>query len=211
MTARRCAALLSSAPSSPDACRPTWRRSRSPPEPATVVEAARRPDDRRGQAAGPPPDPALVAMYAPAPTATAPFRRSTSRVPPRAACATRSTSRPARRRGPSSSTPGAVPLPSRARGPRHALRHRHRPRGLRLDRLRHHRPAARWPRWTPPPEMIERDPSLAKWAGGQPAASEPARGAGALHQLRRDHSATGSTDQHPETSAGPLPRAASAC
>jgi lipoprotein-anchoring transpeptidase ErfK/SrfK len=41
--------------------------------------------------------------------------------------------------------------------------------------------AARWPRWTPPPEMIERDPSLAKWAGGQPGGVSNPLGARALY------------------------------
>ena len=40
---------------------------------------------------------------------------------------------------------------------------------------------ARWPRWTPPPEMIERDPSLAKWAGGQPGGVGNPLGARALY------------------------------
>jgi lipoprotein-anchoring transpeptidase ErfK/SrfK len=41
--------------------------------------------------------------------------------------------------------------------------------------------AAHWPRWTPPPEMIERDPSLAKWAGGQPGGVSNPLGARALY------------------------------
>ena len=41
--------------------------------------------------------------------------------------------------------------------------------------------AAKWPRWTPPPEMIERDPSLAKWAGGQPGGVGNPLGARALY------------------------------
>ena len=46
--------------------------------------------------------------------------------------------------------------------------------------------SAKWPRWTPPPEMIERDPHLAKWKDGQPGGvTQPARGARALHLLRR--------------------------
>jgi lipoprotein-anchoring transpeptidase ErfK/SrfK len=41
--------------------------------------------------------------------------------------------------------------------------------------------AARWPRWTPPPEMIERDPSLAKWRDGQPGGVGNPLGARALY------------------------------
>jgi len=40
---------------------------------------------------------------------------------------------------------------------------------------------ARWPRWTPPPEMIARDPSLAKWADGQPGGVTNPLGARALY------------------------------
>jgi lipoprotein-anchoring transpeptidase ErfK/SrfK len=40
---------------------------------------------------------------------------------------------------------------------------------------------ARWPRWTPPPEMIERDPSLEKWRGGQPGGLSNPLGARALY------------------------------
>jgi lipoprotein-anchoring transpeptidase ErfK/SrfK len=38
-----------------------------------------------------------------------------------------------------------------------------------------------WPSWTPPPEMIERKPELAKWAGGQPGGLENPLGARALY------------------------------
>lgn len=41
--------------------------------------------------------------------------------------------------------------------------------------------SARWPRWTPPPEMIERDPSLAKWRDGQPGGVSNPLGARALY------------------------------
>ena len=41
--------------------------------------------------------------------------------------------------------------------------------------------SARWPRWTPPPEMIERDPSLAEWAGGMPGGLNNPLGARALY------------------------------
>jgi len=40
---------------------------------------------------------------------------------------------------------------------------------------------ARWPGWTPPPEMIKRDPSLAKWAGGMPGGINNPLGARALY------------------------------
>lgn len=38
-----------------------------------------------------------------------------------------------------------------------------------------------WPRWTPPPEMIERKPELAKWAEGQPGGPTNPLGARALY------------------------------
>ena len=41
--------------------------------------------------------------------------------------------------------------------------------------------SAKWPRWTPPPEMIERDPSLAEWAGGMPGGLNNPLGARALY------------------------------
>lgn len=40
---------------------------------------------------------------------------------------------------------------------------------------------ARWPRWTPPPEMIRRDPSLARWRDGQPGGPGNPLGARALY------------------------------
>lgn len=40
---------------------------------------------------------------------------------------------------------------------------------------------ARWPGWTPPPAMIKRDPSLAKWAGGMPGGPQNPLGARALY------------------------------
>jgi lipoprotein-anchoring transpeptidase ErfK/SrfK len=40
---------------------------------------------------------------------------------------------------------------------------------------------ARWPRWTPPPEMIERDPSLTQWRGGMPGGVNNPLGARALY------------------------------
>lgn len=41
--------------------------------------------------------------------------------------------------------------------------------------------SARWPGWTPPPAMIERDPSLARWAGGMPGGPTNPLGARALY------------------------------
>jgi lipoprotein-anchoring transpeptidase ErfK/SrfK len=40
---------------------------------------------------------------------------------------------------------------------------------------------AKWPRWTPPPEMIARDPSLEKWRDGQPGGPTNPLGARALY------------------------------
>ena len=40
---------------------------------------------------------------------------------------------------------------------------------------------AEWPTWTPPPEMIARDPHVAKWAGGQPGGVSNPLGARALY------------------------------
>ena len=40
---------------------------------------------------------------------------------------------------------------------------------------------AKWPRWTPPPEMIARDPHLAKWKDGQPGGVTNPLGARALY------------------------------
>jgi lipoprotein-anchoring transpeptidase ErfK/SrfK len=40
---------------------------------------------------------------------------------------------------------------------------------------------ARWPRWTPPPEMIKRDPSLERWRDGQAGGPANPLGARALY------------------------------
>ncbi len=40
-----------------------------------------------------------------------------------------------------------------------------------------------WPTWTPPPEMIERDPKLAKWEKGQPGGPTNPLGARAIYLL----------------------------
>jgi lipoprotein-anchoring transpeptidase ErfK/SrfK len=40
---------------------------------------------------------------------------------------------------------------------------------------------ARWPRWTPPSQMIERDPSLEKWRAGMPGGPSNPLGARALY------------------------------
>jgi lipoprotein-anchoring transpeptidase ErfK/SrfK len=41
--------------------------------------------------------------------------------------------------------------------------------------------SAKWPRWTPPPEMIKRDPHVAKWKDGQPGGVSNPLGARALY------------------------------
>ena len=47
------------------------------------------------------------------------------------------------------------------------LRHRRRPRRFRLGGHRARRAhSEEWPTWTPPAEMVARDPNAAKWAGG---------------------------------------------
>ncbi|GAB2188209.1 L,D-transpeptidase [Roseibium sp. LAB1] len=38
-----------------------------------------------------------------------------------------------------------------------------------------------WPTWTPPPEMIARDPESAKWAGGMPGGPDNPLGARAMY------------------------------
>jgi len=40
---------------------------------------------------------------------------------------------------------------------------------------------AKWPTWTPPPEMIERDPPLEKWKNGMPGGESNPLGARALY------------------------------
>jgi len=40
---------------------------------------------------------------------------------------------------------------------------------------------AKWPRWTPPAEMVERDPLAAEWAGGMPGGPRNPLGARALY------------------------------
>ena len=40
-----------------------------------------------------------------------------------------------------------------------------------------------WPTWTPPPEMIDRDPKLSKWANGQPGGPSNPLGARAIYLL----------------------------
>ncbi len=40
---------------------------------------------------------------------------------------------------------------------------------------------AQWPTWTPPPEMIEREPYLEKWRGGMPGGPNNPLGARALY------------------------------
>ncbi len=41
-----------------------------------------------------------------------------------------------------------------------------------------------WPKWTPPPEMIERKPELAKWKDGMPGGPKNPLGARALYLFR---------------------------
>jgi lipoprotein-anchoring transpeptidase ErfK/SrfK len=41
-----------------------------------------------------------------------------------------------------------------------------------------------WPKWTPPPEMIERKPELGKWKNGMPGGPENPLGARALYLYR---------------------------
>lgn len=45
---------------------------------------------------------------------------------------------------------------------------------------------AEWPTWTPPKEMIARDPRLEKYAGGMPGGIENPLGARALYLFERD-------------------------
>ncbi len=42
---------------------------------------------------------------------------------------------------------------------------------------------ARWPTWTPPPEMIEREPHLERWKDGQPGGPDNPLGARALYLM----------------------------
>ena len=43
-----------------------------------------------------------------------------------------------------------------------------------------------WPTWTPPAEMVARDPNAAKWAGGQPGGPDNPLGARALYLYEGD-------------------------
>jgi lipoprotein-anchoring transpeptidase ErfK/SrfK len=45
---------------------------------------------------------------------------------------------------------------------------------------------AEWPTWTPPAEMVARDPNAAKWAGGQPGGPDNPLGARALYLYEGD-------------------------
>jgi lipoprotein-anchoring transpeptidase ErfK/SrfK len=179
MTARRCAALLSSA-LIVSGCLPAEMGPvvTSPPEPAAAEAEAT-------VAAIPPtpaPDPELVAMYA--------SRADGERMVP--AIDVSAFHRELLRKRvdfPTSEAPGTIVIDTK--GPflylvepeGKATRY-----GIAIGRegfgwtgsgtiAR----TAKWPRWTPPPEMIERDPSLAKWAGGQPGGVSNPLGARALY------------------------------
>ena len=45
---------------------------------------------------------------------------------------------------------------------------------------------AKWPRWTPPKEMVTRDPLAAKWADGMPGGPQNPLGARALYLFQGD-------------------------
>jgi lipoprotein-anchoring transpeptidase ErfK/SrfK len=45
---------------------------------------------------------------------------------------------------------------------------------------------AEWPTWTPPAEMVARDPNAVKWAGGQPGGPDNPLGARALYLYEGD-------------------------
>jgi lipoprotein-anchoring transpeptidase ErfK/SrfK len=45
---------------------------------------------------------------------------------------------------------------------------------------------AEWPTWTPPAEMVARDPNAKKWAGGQPGGPDNPLGARALYLYQGD-------------------------
>ena len=45
---------------------------------------------------------------------------------------------------------------------------------------------AEWPTWTPPAEMVARDPNAAKWANGQPGGPDNPLGARALYLYQGD-------------------------
>ena len=45
---------------------------------------------------------------------------------------------------------------------------------------------AEWPRWTPPPKMVKRDPLAAKFAGGMPGGVENPLGARAMYLYQGD-------------------------
>jgi lipoprotein-anchoring transpeptidase ErfK/SrfK len=46
---------------------------------------------------------------------------------------------------------------------------------------------AEWPTWTPPAEMVARDPNARKWASGQPGGPDNPLGARALYLYEGDH------------------------
>lgn len=46
---------------------------------------------------------------------------------------------------------------------------------------------ARWPTWTPPPEMIKRQPSLERWKDGRPGGPQNPLGARAIYLYKDGH------------------------
>ena len=60
------------------------------------------------------------------------------------------------------------PLSGPGQRPRIALRHRRRPRGFQWQGLVNITRKAEWPDWTPPPEMIARQPYLPRFMAGGP-------------------------------------------
>jgi lipoprotein-anchoring transpeptidase ErfK/SrfK len=184
MTARTCASIFLGSIALAG-CVPTDTlpvSSAPPAEEAVVVEAAVEPAVVEVAEAKPAPDPALVAMYA--------SRRDGDRMLP--AIDVTAFHRELLRNEvdyPSAEAPGSIVIDTKgpflyfieAEGK--ATRY-----GIAIGRegfgwtgtgtiARR----AQWPRWTPPPEMIERDPHLEKWRDGQPGGVDNPLGARALY------------------------------
>ncbi|MGX9179272.1 L,D-transpeptidase [Mesorhizobium sp. BHbdii] len=79
----------------------------------------------------------------------------------------------------------AFSLPCTAGSAGHALRYRRWPGGVWAGIVRVGR-MAEWPTWTPPAEMIVRDPNAVKHAGGMPGEPDNPLGARALYLYERD-------------------------